>query len=113
MLEKNKLYGGTKTIPYQQAWSVQTMKPDKYFGKEITVYGFTVKNHPMQKVDKNAKDGVNVYVMLSEGNIIGGYSYPNADVVGAFSSIDGKTLEEVTGLSYKEWKDNWKNKYSN
>lgn len=30
----------------------------------------------------------------------GGDSYPNADVVGAFSSIDGKTLEEVTGLSY-------------
>ena len=113
VLEKNKLYGGTETIPYQQAWGVQTVEPDKYFGKEITVYGFTVKNHPMQKEDKNAKDGVNVYVMLSEGNIIGGYSYPNADVVGAFSSIDGKTLEEVTGLSYKEWKDNWKKKYSN
>jgi hypothetical protein len=28
--------------------------------------------------------------MLSEGNIIGGYSYLNADVVGALSSIDGK-----------------------
>ncbi|EKQ57103.1 MULTISPECIES: DUF4830 domain-containing protein [unclassified Clostridium] len=113
VLEKNKLYGGTKTIPYQQSWAVQTVEPDKYFGKEITVYGFTVKNYPMQKEDKNAEDGVNVYVMLSDGKIIGGYSYPNADVVGAFSSIDGKTLEEVTGLSFQQWKDNWKKKYGN
>lgn len=111
VLEKNKLYGGTETIPYQQSWGVQTVEPDKYFGKEITVYGFTVKNHPMQKEDKNAKYGVNVYVMLSERNVIGGYSYPNADVVGAFSSLDGKTLEEVTGLSFQQWQENWKKKY--
>ncbi|WP_238916303.1 DUF4830 domain-containing protein [Clostridium sp. YIM B02555] len=111
ILEKNKLYGGTETIPYQQSWGVQTVEPDKYFGKEITIYGFTVKNHPMQKEDKNAKDGVNVYVMLSEGNVIGGYSYPNADVDGAVSSIDGKTLEEVTGLSFQQWRDKWKKKY--
>lgn len=113
ILEKNKLYGGTETIPYQRSWAVQTVEPDKYFGKEITVYCFTVKNHPIQKEDKNAKECVNVYVMLSEGNIIGGYSYPNADVSGAFCSIDGKTLEEVTGLSFQQWQDNWKKKYGN
>ena len=111
VLEKNKLYGGTGTIPYQQSWGVQTVEPDKYFGKEITVYGFTVKNHPMQKEDKNAKDGVNVYVMLSERNVIGGYSYPNADIDGACYSLDGKTLEEVTGLSFQQWQDKWKKKY--
>ena len=49
VLGKNKLYGGTETIPYEQSWGVQTVEPDNYFGKEITVYGFTVKNHPMQK----------------------------------------------------------------
>ena len=80
-LEKSKLYGGMGTILYQQVWGVQTVEPEKYFGKEIVVYGFTVKNHPMQKQDKNSQNGVNVYVMLSEGNIIGGYSCPNADVV--------------------------------
>jgi len=111
-LEKSKLYGGTGTIPYQQIWGVQRVEPEKYFGKEIAVYGFTVKNHPMEKQDNNAKNGVNVYVMLSEGNVIGGYSRPN-DVVGAYSSIDGKTLEEATGLSFKEWQNNWKEKYSN
>lgn len=111
ILKKNKLYGGAESMLYQQTWGVQTVEPDNYFGKEITVYGFTVKNHPMQKEDRNAKDGVNVYVMLSEGNIIGGYSYPNADVVGSFNSIDGKTLEEVTGLSFQQWQDNWRKKY--
>lgn len=34
-------------------------------------------------------------------------------LVGAVSSLDGKTLEEVTELSYKEWQDNWKTKYGN
>lgn len=112
-LEKSKLYGATETLLYQQMWAVQMVEPDKYFGKEIVIYGFTVKNHPMQKRDKNAKNGVNVYIMLSEGKVIGGYSYPNANVFGAYSSIDGKTLEEITGLSYQEWLDNWKKKYGN
>ncbi|MEG6616388.1 hypothetical protein V6C27_08155 [Peptococcaceae bacterium 1198_IL3148] len=42
-LEKSKLHGGTGTIPYQQAWGVQKIEPEKYFGKEIVKYGFTVK----------------------------------------------------------------------
>lgn len=113
VLEKSKLYGGTETIPYQQCWGVQTIEPDKYFGKEITVYGFTVKNHPMQKKDKSTKNGVNIYIMMSYDKVIGGYSYPNANMDGAYSSLDGKTLDEVTGLSLKQWQDNWKKKYGN
>lgn len=112
ILEKSELYGSTATLPYQQAWSVQKVEPDKYFGKEIVVYGFTVKNHPLQQRDKNAMEGVNLYIMLSEGKIIGGYSYPNANVSGAYSSLDGKTLEEVTGLGFQQWQDTWKRKYT-
>lgn len=111
-LEKSKLCGAIETIPYQQMWAVQKEEPDEYFGKEITIYGFTVKDHPLQKRDRNAKSGVNVYIMLSEGKVIGGYSYPNTDVDGAYSSMDGKTLEEVTGLSYQQWSEKWKRKYS-
>ena len=110
ILEKSKLYGTTETIPYQQMWAVQKVEPDKYFGKEIIIYGFTVKNHPMEKI---YKQGVNVYIMLSGGKVIGGYSYPNAEVMGAYSSLDGKSLEEVTGLSYEQWSENWKKKYGN
>jgi len=112
-LEKSKLYGGTETIPYQQMWAVQKTEPDKYFGKEITIYGFIVKGHPLQKRDNNAKHGVELYIMLIDGKVIGGYSYPNAEVCGAYSSLDGKTLEEVTGLSFQQWQENWKKKYGN
>ncbi len=112
-LEKNMLYGNMETIPYQQAWGVQKVIADQYFGKEITVYGFTVKNHPLQERDKNAKDGVNLYIMLTEGKVIGGYSFPNAEVDGGYYSLDGKTLDEVTGISYQQWRENWKKKYGN
>ena len=112
-LEKSKIYGGLEVIPYQQAWAVQTIEPDIYFGKEIIVYGFIVKNHPLQEIDKNAENGVKVYVMLSDEKVIGGYSYPDANVVGGFSSFDGESLEEVTGLSFQQWSKNWEEKYSN
>lgn len=106
-LEKSLLHGGTETIPYQQAWGVQKVEPEPYFGKEIIVYGFTVKNHPLSKL----WDSANVYVMLAEGRVIGGYSFPNAEITGAYYSIDGQTLEEVTGLSFIEWRDLWQEKY--
>lgn len=111
-LEKSRLYKGTKNISYQQIWGVQKVEPDKYFGKEIIVYGFIVKNHPLEKIPKQSRD-TRLYIMLSESEVIGGYSYPNADVSGAFYSVDGKTLEEVTGLSFKEWQESWKKKYGN
>jgi hypothetical protein len=115
-LDKSKIYGSTEAIPYIQAWSVQKVEPDKYFGKEVTVYGFTIKNHPLQEKDKNAKNGVKLYLMLSEGKVIGGNSIPNTDEVLLGStcySLDGKTLEEVTGLSYQLWDENWKKKHGN
>jgi len=112
-IEKSKLYGGTETIPYQQMWAVQKVEPDKYFGKEITIYGFTVKDHPLQKRDSNAIQGVELCVMLEDGKVIGGYSYPNDEVCGGYNSLDGKTLEEVTGLSFQQWQEEWKKKYGN
>lgn len=111
ILEKNKLIGGTESIPYRQIWAVQEVEPELYFGKEIETYEFIVKNHPLEKTDKNYSDGVQLYIMLSDNKVIGGYSYPNSDVEGSFSSLEGKTLEEVTGLTFKEWQEEWKNKY--
>jgi hypothetical protein len=111
-LDKNKLYGAPDSLLYEQTWGVQSIEPDKYIGKEITTYGFIVKSHPVEKMYKGSKGG-KIFVMLSEGKVIGGYSYPNADVEGAFSSIDGKTLEEVTGLSFQQWREEWRSKYSN
>lgn len=110
VLEKSKLYGGTETIPYQQIWSVQEVAPDKYFGKEISTYCFIVKAHPLQKTyNVNTK----VYIMISENKLIGGYSFPNKELSGSLYSLDGRTLEEVTGLSFEEWRSNLQNKYGN
>lgn len=113
VLKKSKLniQGEIDNLEYIQAWSVQTVEPDQYFGKKIVIVGFTVKNHPLQKRDSTAKNGVNVYIMLTDGKVIGGYSYPDADVAGWLSSLDGKTMEEMTGLSYQQWYENWKKKY--
>ncbi|MDK8183479.1 DUF4830 domain-containing protein [Paenibacillus sp. UMB4589-SE434] len=111
VLEKNKLTGSTENILYQQSWGVQSVEPDKYFGKEITVYQFTVKNHPLEKI-YNIKTTVNV--MLCEGQVIGGTSMPaqgNEAQMGAPYSLEGQTLEEVTKMSYKEWFEKWKMKY--
>jgi hypothetical protein len=107
-LDKSKLYGSTVSLPIQQMWSQQTVEPAQYFGKEITIYGFTVTNHPLNKTYKSK---TNVYIMLSEGKVIGGYSFPNKDMVGWYFSLDGKTLEEATGLGFKEWSEKWKQRY--
>lgn len=116
ILEKSKLYGGTESLPYQEAWSVQNIEPDKFFGKEISVFRFIVANHPLQKLNKHAENGVILYIMMSENKVIGGYSYPfgnsNEILIGGWcSSLDGNSLEDVTGLNYKQWSDNWAKKY--
>ena len=104
--------GGTEAIPYQQIWGVQSIEADEYFGKEITTYLFIVNNHPLEKKDSNTKNGVKLYYMFVDGEIIGGYSYPNSDLSGSFSSLEGKSLEEVTGLTFSKWIEEWTAKYS-
>ncbi|WP_248064574.1 DUF4830 domain-containing protein [Paenibacillus silvae] len=111
ILEKSKLSASTENIPYQQSWGVQSVEPDKYFGKEITIYQFTVRNHPLEK-KYNTQTTVNVF--LCEGNVIGGASMPargNAVLMGAPYSLEGQTLEEINKMSYKEWSEKWKMKY--
>ncbi|MDQ0192302.1 hypothetical protein [Paenibacillus wynnii] len=108
-LDKSKLFGSTESLPFQQAWGVQQAEPDLYFGKKVIIYGFTVSDHPLDEI-YHAK--TNVYVMLSEGKVIGGYSFPDVEgMAGSYYSVDGKTLEEVTGLSYSEWSEKWGKKY--
>ncbi|MGH4141146.1 hypothetical protein [Clostridium sp.] len=51
--------------------------------------------------------------MISDGKVIGGYAFADGTFVGSVYSLDGKTLEEVVGLSYEKWRENWKNKYEN
>jgi hypothetical protein len=68
-----------------------------------------VKNHPLEKI---YNVNTNVYALVSDGQVIGGTSFPDGDFVGGCYSLDGKTLEEVTGLSYQEWCSEWAKKYA-
>ncbi|WP_127580373.1 hypothetical protein [Paenibacillus koleovorans] len=108
ILVKSKLYGSIESLQYRQMWGVQRNEPDPYFGKEITIYRFVVSDHPLEELYKTS---TSVYVMLSEGKAIGGYSFPNKNMVGAVYSMDGRTVEEVTGLTYQEWAAQWQRKY--
>ncbi|QHW31208.1 hypothetical protein GZH47_10285 [Paenibacillus rhizovicinus] len=112
-LDKSKLIGGTDSLgldalKVQQIWGVQTEEPDTYFGKEITVYGFVVSNHPLEKI---YKVNTSVFVMVCEGDVIGAFAAPDAQMFGSVYSFAGETLEEVTGLSYDAWRTQWLKKY--
>lgn len=106
--------------PYMNIWSVQERKPEQYIGKSITSYSFVVSGHPLEHMyasaDLSSEYEIHIHVLLSEGNVIGGYSYPVRQdgtlLMGGFYSIDGKTQEEMTGLSYNEWLVQWKKAYS-
>ncbi len=111
VLVKSKLFGSEDSMLYQQTWGVQKVEPDPYIGKEIAVYGFTVRNHPLETIYNRETD---IAVMVCEGKVIGGTSFPAQQdelLMGWPYSLDGQTLEEVTGLTYQEWSDKWKKKY--
>lgn len=75
---------------------------------EISVYSFTVTNHPLGTFDDSKSK---VSILLCEGKVIGGTSFPNTAMDGAPYSLDGKTLEEVTGKSFQKWSEEWEKKY--
>lgn len=95
---------------YAQIWSVQNEPPENYYGREITTYGFVVDHHPLSQKYHFDTD---VYLMMTGGKVVGGYSFPHSDppMVGAVFSLEGKDLEERTGLTYTGWKDQWDKKY--
>ncbi len=109
-LEKSIFQKSSGNLGYKQIWRVQKVKPQDYFGKEVIVIGFNVRNHPLQKKDINAKDGVRLNIMIIDDKVIGGYSLPITDTVGGFYSLDGKTVEEIKILIGEDF--NISNKFS-
>lgn len=95
---------------YRQIWAAQEKEPDAFIDKEIAIYTFTVDNHPLEK---HYGSDINVYVMVAEGEAIGGYSFPDTDelLFGGVHPIDGREFEDVKGLTYLEWIEQWTNKY--
>jgi len=100
-------------MPYIQYWSVQSVNPISYVGKKITTSKFIVKNHPLDKENDNRKKRTIIFLMEADNEVVGGYSFPDYDELhmGWVYTIDGKTLEEFTGISYSKWSKQWNLKY--
>ena len=55
-----------------------------------------------------------VWLNVCENEVVGGYSFPNnsENLYGGVYSIDGLTLEEVTGMDFPTWQKEWQKKYN-
>ncbi|MEJ8544792.1 hypothetical protein [Brevibacillus borstelensis] len=96
------------------AWAYQAVNPDVYLGKEISLYKFIVSNHPLDLESPTDEYDKTVIVLMTSGTeVIGGTSAPHSKelLLGGPYSLDGKTLEEVTGLSFQVWREQWVEKY--
>ncbi len=89
----------------RSTWEVQTTPPDEYIGRDIRQEIFIVRDHPLGQA--------NVFVMMVDGEVIGGTSYPDSaePLVGNAYSLDGKTVEELHP-DYMDWRNEWEAKYS-
>ncbi|ETT61218.1 hypothetical protein BSK66_23620 [Paenibacillus odorifer] len=100
-------------MPYIQYWSVQSVDPIDYIGKEITTSKLIVKNHPLDNEKDNTKKQTLIFLLEADDEVIGGYSFPDFDELhmGWVYTIDGKTLEELTGEAFPNWSKEWNLKY--
>jgi len=97
--------------PHNIIWGVQNLNPQDYLGKTIDVSSYLVSNH---KLDSYGDKGqTHLWLLICEEEIIGGYSFPNntETLYGGIYSLDGMTLEEITGLDFQTWSEDWMNKY--
>lgn len=98
-------------------WSVQNDKPDKYINKNLTLETFVVKNHPLDKKfkgDEKYLKRVRTMVLYRNADVIGGISFPisKEEFLDNPYSLDGKTVEEISGLDYQAWSEKWILTYS-
>lgn len=114
ILEKSRLNSSgasaSGNLPYIKTWSLQENEPDNYFGKEVSSYTFIVSGHPL---DKQYNTHTRVSIMMVDGKVVGGTSSPDVDADGGPYDLDGRTLEEVTGISLVQWREQWDQKYNN
>ncbi|GBF73811.1 hypothetical protein PA598K_02132 [Paenibacillus sp. 598K] len=107
------------TEPYRSVWAVQEVKPEAYWGQTVAAHSFVVSDHPLEQTYASlfaSRDYETVVTVLCvDGLAIGGVSSPvdkdGALMLGGTYSLDGKTLEEVTGGSYEEWLTKWQAMY--
>ncbi|TYP75486.1 hypothetical protein [Paenibacillus methanolicus] len=90
--------------PTMEQWGLQDADPSAYFGQTIAIERYVATGSPVGEGE------VSVSVFMSGDKPLGGFvNVPGGDEVGY--SLDGKTLEEVSGKPYEAWKQDWLAKY--
>ena len=102
-LDESNLYENDKSIQRQQAWALQEVDFKQYMNSQITIHKFTVKNHPLESI---YNVNTNLYIMLVDNTVIGGYSAPNIENNEEYYSLSGSSFEKITGLTFDDWKKN-------
>ncbi|MBU3136224.1 hypothetical protein KPL39_08060 [Clostridium gasigenes] len=85
-----------KDLPYSQIWDLQRASANDFMNEDIEVYKILVKNHRLSNLPGNKLNETEVFIMISDGHIMGGYSIPKLDTVGSVYSIDGWDNDELT-----------------
>lgn len=87
--------------------------PAFYTEKKIWIERYEAFNHPLENVYRTIMGEINenvhvyVHLLIVDQNVIGSYSYFDEEGqpqrFGGIYNIEGKTIEEITGMSYIEW----------
>ena len=110
-----------RDLSYMQLCAVQDDNPEAYLDREIVTYGFIIDHHPLEQryaaIYEENEYETYVMIMIVDGKVIGGGSVaksmkiPDLVIAGGYSAVDGRTMEEVSGMEYAEWFADWKAKY--
>ncbi len=98
---------------YALIWGIQELDAEAYLGKSVETYEFLVEDHPLLLDMEDGADRIKLWVLTSEDQVIGGYTFPdyNDPYYGGVYSLEGKTLEEVTEMRFQTWRKQWEAKY--
>lgn len=102
-----------KDISRAKFWEMQEFDISNYEGKTIDYHIFRVAGHPIEKSVDNA-ESTEIRLGVIDDVIVGGFSspYKKGEIfLGGIATIDGRSLEQLTDMTYLEWFNSWSDKY--
>lgn len=102
-----------KDISRAKFWEMQEFDISNYEGKTIDYHIFRVAGHPIEKSVDNA-ESTEIRLGVIDDVIVGGFSspYKKGEIfLGGIATIDGRSLEQLTDMTYLEWFKSWSDKY--
>lgn len=102
-----------KNISQAIFWEIQEFDISNYEGKTIEYHIFRVSGHPVEKSVTNAAS-TEIRLGVIDDVIVGGFSSPykkGETYLGGPATTDGRSLEQLTDMTYEEWFNSWSKKY--